>query len=79
LAHIIDRRIFAGYQLYPTNYVAHDLLSGRNRWKHRYTVTERAEFEDYMMRGLSALKGDADELREIFLGIYARPVDNCAV
>ena len=79
LAHIIDRRIFAGYQLYPTNYVAHDLLSGRNRWKHRYTATERAEFEDYMMRGLSALKGDADELREIFLGIYARPVDNCAV
>ena len=76
LANIIDQRIHAAYRLWPTNYIAHDLLHGANTHQQHYSAQQRDQFAAYMSHSLSPLSGNANELREIFLSIYANPVDN---
>ena len=76
VARLIDRRIHAAYRLYPNNYIAHDLLYGNRRYQSEYT----AEQHDAFVRRLSKLDRydtcDVEQLRELFLGIYAHPVDS---
>ena len=76
LAQIIDRRIYDNYRLWPTNYIAHDLLNQSYRYRSHYTEEQRKHFMDYMDEGLKNLIGEEAELRDIFLHIYANPVDN---
>jgi len=78
LAGIIDRKIYAGYKLWKTNYIAHDILYGNSNFSTFYDKNDREKFMEYMHNGLSLLAGDYDELQEIFLKIYANPVDNCS-
>lgn len=78
LAQIIDRRIYENYRLWPTNYIAHDLLNQSYRYREHYTEEQRKQFMDYMDEGLKNLIGEEAELRDIFLHIYANPVDNIA-
>jgi hypothetical protein len=78
LANIIDKKIYAGYKLWKTNYVAHDILHKKSEFSAFYSHDDREKFIEYMNSGLKLLlDGDHSELQEIFLGIYANPVDNC--
>jgi len=77
LANIIDKRIYAGYKLWKTNYIAHDILHKKSDFPENYTPEDKQKFIEYMNCGLNLLDGDRNELQEIFLGIYANPVDNC--
>lgn len=86
LAKIIDKQIHRTYKLWPNNYIAADLLAAEpvglanggpataGKYSAHYTPEQKAHFEEYMNNQLRALEGDAAELREIFLGIYANPV-----
>lgn len=76
LAEIIDQRIYNGYKLYPNNYIAHDLLIGENQFENFYTKGEKQNFIEYMTSGLDSLpiKGEKNELAQLFLQIYANPV-----
>jgi hypothetical protein len=76
LTNIIDKKIYAGYKLWKTNYIAHDILHEKPEFSAFYTNDEREKFIDYMNKGLSLFDGDSSELKEIFLRIYANPVDN---
>lgn len=78
LAQIIDQRIFQGYKLHKTNFMACDLLQGKRQFSQYYTPADLEAFVQYMEFGLRGLTGEADELRRIFLGIYANSVHNCA-
>lgn len=75
VASLIDRRINAGYRLYPNNYIAHDLRYGQQHYRNRYSDADLQAFT----RRLSKLQefdiAEADVLRDIFLGIYSNPVD----
>ena len=79
IRHAVDRRIIAGYRLWKTNYMAHDLLNGKSEFldEGRYDARELADFMQYMAHKLGKLERwlDQVELRRIFLGIYAGPVD----
>ena len=78
LASIIDKKIYAGYKLWKTNYIARDILNKKSDVSAFYSNEDREKFIEYMNNGLNTLlDGDRDELQEIFLGIYANPVDNC--
>jgi len=77
LANIIDKKIHAGYKLWKTNYTAHDILHNKSEFTTLYSADDRLRFIDYMNAGLKLLNGDCNELQEIFLGIYANPVDHC--
>lgn len=77
LAQIIDKKIYAGYKLWPTNYIAHDLLHAETKHVEHYTEEEKNSFINYMTDGLKGIDGEKNELESIFLEIYALPVDNC--
>lgn len=77
LAQLVDTKIYSSYKLWKTNYIAHDMLHDSDQFAHQYTPEERTDFIQYMENGLKQLQGEWDELRAIFLGIYAVPVDNC--
>ena len=73
----MDRRIVAEYKLWGNNYIAYDMLHGASEYANMYTAEQKAVFEEYMTAQLSAVKLpdiDMDELKEIFLSIYANPV-----
>lgn len=76
LAEIIDKRIYSGYKLFPTNYIAHDLLIEEGKYSQYYTKEEKLHFIEYMTSGIEALpiKAERNELIQLFLQIYANPV-----
>ncbi|MCQ2226263.1 MAG: acyltransferase [Paludibacteraceae bacterium] len=78
LASLIDQRIYKGFKLFKTHFIAYDLLYG-DTYTDRYTAKEKNDFIAYMNEGLSKLGEEMDrsELEQIFLHIYANPVLNC--
>ena len=76
VAMLIDQRINAAYRLYPNNYIAHDLRYGQTHYKNHYTPQQLQDFMGYMERLNKYDITEPDVLKDIFLGIYANPVDN---
>lgn len=73
LAQVIDDSILSTYKLWPTNYIAYDLLNSDNRFANQYTEKEKQLFERRLEMRLGSEK---DTLRESFLAMYANPVVN---
>ncbi|MDR1878626.1 MAG: acyltransferase [Bacteroidales bacterium] len=76
LARLIDKKVYDNYKLWKTNYIAHDLLHDRSSYSHHYSSEEKEAFKVYMANGLRDIEGDIQELKTIFLQIYATPTDN---
>ena len=79
IADHIDRQIFAGYRLYPNNYVALDLLHGDSAHADHYTAEDKAQFEVYLKRQLDKIEMEGKDdayLREQMLKMYANPAIN---
>lgn len=76
VAKLLDKRINSAYRLYPNNYIAHDLLYGNTRYSSMYSKEEYDSFILYMSKLDKFDTCDLDRLKEIFVGIYANPVDN---
>lgn len=76
VARLIDLRINGAYRLYPNNYVAHDILYGNTRYKEQYTEEQYNAFCTRLTRLDRYDTCDMDRLRELFLSIYANPVDS---
>lgn len=76
LGAAMDRKILANFKLWPNNYIAYDMLNEGERFADKYTAEEKAVFEGYVSAKLAkaGIEADMDELREIFLSIYANPV-----
>ena len=73
LAQVIDDSILQSYKLWPTNYIAYDILNQGNSYKDFYTENEKSLFE-------RRLEMRIDENHPIqragFLAMYANPVLN---
>ena len=76
VAQLIDQRIISAYQLTPNNYIAHDLLYGQQLYHDHYTDEERSAFETFMERLNTFDISEPDVLKDLYLGIYANPVDS---
>ncbi|MDY0014615.1 MAG: acyltransferase [Bacteroidales bacterium] len=76
LAEIIDQRIYKNYKLWATNYIAYDILYKSDTYSKEYTENQRKAFEKYMNDGLEKIEGEYEELKTIFLEIYANPLKN---
>lgn len=75
LASDMDMRIVSAYKLWSNNYIAYDLLHGTEKFSEHYTPQQKSAFENYLLFKLHGTEEcNADELREIFLGIYANPI-----
>ena len=80
VAQHIDHEIWRGYRLYPSNYVALDLLRGNNDMASHYTEADRTAFEKYLESQLAKINdlpnADTSFLRERMLEMYANPAIN---
>jgi 1-acyl-sn-glycerol-3-phosphate acyltransferase len=73
LAQVIDDSILQSYKLWPTNYIAYDLLHHTDMYTAEYTEAEKSLFERRLeMR----IDGNNEVMREGFLAMYANPVIN---
>ncbi|HEU0137054.1 MAG TPA: 1-acyl-sn-glycerol-3-phosphate acyltransferase, partial [Flavobacterium sp.] len=45
LAQVIDNEILSSYKLWPTNYIAYDILNNTDRFSSHYTADEKSLFE----------------------------------
>lgn len=76
VARLIDKRINASYFLHPNNYIAFDIRYGTKRYEDRYTEAEKNAFCE-RLKELSEYEGcELDVLMDIFLGIYANPINS---
>ena len=79
LAYRMDREIHRGYQLYPCNYIAADLLEGKNSRTKHYTKTDVERFEKYLTGQIAKItipNKDVPYLRGRILTMYANPLYN---
>ena len=76
IRHAIDKRVIDGYKLWKNNYVAYDLLNHSYKYSHFYEPADVEQFTAYMQKQLDTIKPgiNREELRKIFLDIYANPV-----
>lgn len=75
----IDRRIHANYILYPSNYVAADLLTNSNKFSDKYTQKDEEKFISYVDKQLNKVdipNPDFPFLRHMIYTMYANPVLN---
>jgi 1-acyl-sn-glycerol-3-phosphate acyltransferase len=73
LAQVIDASILQSYKLWPTNYIAYDLLNKSNTYSHLYTENEKSLFERRLEMKIDE---NNPQMLESFLAMYANPVVN---
>lgn len=73
LAQVIDDSILSSYKLWPTNYIAYDLLNQTNQFASHYTEKEKLLFERRLEMRIDI---ENKIVREGFLAMYANPVVN---
>ena len=82
VAEIMDKEIHRNYTLYPSNYVALDMLKGSSDNSKYYTTEEQAEFVKYLDGQLNKIvlpegvQRDEDYLKARILEMYANPAIN---
>jgi len=73
VAQAIDDSILTTYKLWPTNFIAYDLLNETSQFAQRYTEKEKLLFERRLeMR----IDNENKIIRDGFLAMYANPVVN---
>jgi len=73
LAQTIDDSILKSYKLWPTNYIAYDMLNNTNLYESKYTLEEKQLFQ---RRLELRINDNSTVLKEGFLAMYANPVAN---
>jgi 1-acyl-sn-glycerol-3-phosphate acyltransferase len=73
LAQVIDDSILSTYKLWPTNYIAYDILNKTDRYADKYTENEKSLFE---RRLEIRIDEDNPVALQGFLAMYANPVAN---
>lgn len=73
LAQTIDDVILKNYQLWPTNFIAYDILNETDRFADKYKESEKSLFERRLEMRIGS---DNPVTRQGFLAMYANPVVN---
>ena len=76
IRHAVDLRVIDGYKLWKNNYVAYDLLNHSFKYSEMYDISDIEKFVAYMEHQLDTVEKEInrEDLRRIFLDIYANPV-----
>ncbi len=76
LSIIIDRQIIGNYKIQISNRIAYDILTNNPIAFNAYSDQEKETFVANMEKKINTLAGDKDDLRAIYLNMYARPYQN---
>ena len=76
IRHAVDLRVIEGYKLWKNNYIAYDILNHSYRYSDKYERSDMEQFVEYMTKQLDTVEPEInrEDLRRIFLEIYANPV-----
>lgn len=73
LAGTIDDAILKNYRLWPTNFIAYDIVNNGDKYAERYTADEKSVFIERMKLRINA---NSELELSAFLAMYANPVLN---
>ena len=79
---LIDQAIHRSYEIFPINYIAHDMLHNQNRFAGKYTEEQRRDVVDYLNAQLDKVeldnitKEEHDYMLEMMLIMYSNPLKN---
>jgi 1-acyl-sn-glycerol-3-phosphate acyltransferase len=76
IAEMIDKQIYKNYKLWPSNYVAYDMLMQEHKFKDKYTLEEQKRFEIMVEQAMVHIDYPITDIQERFLKLYANPVVN---
>jgi 1-acyl-sn-glycerol-3-phosphate acyltransferase len=76
LADYLDEFYHTNYKLWPSNYVAADLLNANDTFRDFYSEEDKKYFEEMMYNRTKRLEGDPDQIRRTYLSMFAYPVKN---
>lgn len=76
IRHAVDQRVIEGYKLWKNNYVAYDIANHGFKYSHMYEPADVEQFVSYMEHQLDTVEPEInrEDLRRIFIDIYANPV-----
>lgn len=75
IAQIIDKQIISNYKLWPSKYIAYDLLYNTEKYTSLYSQSDKQAFEERMEKKVDA---QIPQSKQCFLEMYANPVTNKA-
>lgn len=75
-AELIDNQIYKNYKLWPSNYLAYDLLNNSSEFSKNYNDDTRVIFEQRYAETTKISHNDNDDIRKIFLLLYANSLIN---
>ena len=76
VAEIVDLQINRDYKLWPSNYLAYDILNKSSRFAVKYGDDVKDRLEERYKNTVKLVGIDNREIRDLFLTIYANPVAN---
>lgn len=76
LADYLDNFYHQNYKLWPSNYIAADLLNSNSVFSKYYSTKDFAYFEDMMLSRTKRIEGDAAQIKRTYLSMFAYPVKN---
>jgi len=87
LSEAINDQMYEIYKLWPTNYIAYDMLHGKKDYRDKYSRIQQITFSNYIRGQVIKLSLSRKKLglpsqnlnasaREILLQMYANPVVN---
>ena len=75
-ARLIDRHIHSDYHLWPSNYLAYDMLEKSEKFADKYDESTVAKFKQKLKSLFEIVDGQKNDLESLFLKLYANPVYN---
>lgn len=76
IAELIDKQTHINYKLWPSNYLAYDILNNSSSYSDRYNDGIKEKFEERFQNTVRILQNNNKEIRKLFLLLYANPVIN---
>lgn len=76
VSDMIDKEIYENYKLWPTNYIAFDLITGMDEYSTEYSSEQKQLFLEHIEKQLQKTKQNKQGIKEVLLNIYANPVKN---
>ncbi len=76
IAKLIDHQIHINYHLWPSNYLAYDLLHNSSDYAHLYTEETLGQLNNRYDRTAQIMGKNNEDIRSIFIKLYANPVIN---
>jgi len=72
----IDNTIYSNYNFWKYNFIAFDLLNNSSEYMNFYNKNDIDKFFNYKEKIVNKIKGNKFEITDIFLKIYANPLEN---